>query len=61
MNGRGECERLGRIPYNEFSEQNTGDMPSMDKLWHILNKARLPGETIEETEWRLRRVVGPKK
>ena len=29
-----EFERLGRLPYNEFSEQMTGDMASMDTAWH---------------------------
>ena len=27
-------EKLGRIPYNEFSEINTADMPSSDYMWH---------------------------
>lgn len=48
---------MNRLPYNEFSEFCTGDMPSMDKWYHIVQHNRRDGETFGECEMRLRSYV----
>jgi hypothetical protein len=53
MRQLGDCE----CPLNEFSEICTGDMPSMDKWYHIILHNQREGETFGQCELRLRSYV----
>jgi len=48
---------MTRLPYNEFTEFCTCDMPSMDKWYHIILHNQREGETFGECEMRLRSYV----
>jgi hypothetical protein len=45
---------LGRLPYNEFSEVCTGDMPSADRVIHYLEnpeKSDFPDAARRQAKW----------
>ncbi len=42
---------------SEFADFCTGDMPTMDHFYHIVQSEKRAGESFEATQYRLRREI----